>query len=190
MRKAIEYLKARVSGKVVGWLLIAATAVYLTMLLYTLPAVERFAPGRTLFDLSPAGYSYETAIALLDALGAEGRNVYLTLQLPVDFIYPGLFAVSCALLLIWLFGKCHPADSKIFYFAIVPVMGGVFDYLENLSIVGMIKSYPDVATRLVDMASTFTILKSGFTTLFFLLLLLGGFQLIKRRVSGARSNGR
>lgn len=45
-------------------------------------------------DASPGCYSPEYAEILLKAIGPIGREVYLTRQLPMDFIYPGLFAVT------------------------------------------------------------------------------------------------
>ena len=69
------------------------------MLMYSLPLVSSYAPKLVLFDMSPMGYSYIQAIELLTALGIDGRNAYLTIQLPRDFIYPGMFAVSYALLI-------------------------------------------------------------------------------------------
>ncbi len=78
-------------------------AVYLTMLFYTIPAVTAFAPEFPIFDLSPSGYSFSYASELLEELGKEGRNLYLYSQLPLDFIYPGLFSVTYSLLLVWLF---------------------------------------------------------------------------------------
>ena len=111
MEEIVKLLKKWASGKVVLGLFIITMIVYLTMLFYTIPAVERFASGKALFDLSPTGYSYEYAISLLKALGHEGRNIYLNLQLPMDFIYPGLFAISYSLLLAWVFGKGY-SDRK------------------------------------------------------------------------------
>jgi hypothetical protein len=52
-------------------------------------------------------------------------------------------------------------------------LGGLFDYLENIFIIRMITSFPDISTGLVQVASTFTLLKSIFTTVFFLLLFAG-----------------
>ncbi len=170
-------------------LFILTMAVYLTMLLSTLPAVESFAQGKALFDLSPAGYSYEDAVLLLDVLGHEGRRMYLYRQLPMDFVYPGLFAISYSLLLTWVLIKGNASDSKIFYFAVIPFFGGLFDYLENICIIQMITSYPTVPHGLVNISSTFTILKSGFTTAFFVLLLLGIVRVIKKRVTNVDSQG-
>jgi len=148
-------------------------AIYLLMLFYTIPMVERFAPNTALFDLSPSGYSYQHAMSLLEELGSEGRQMYLSRQLPLDFIYPGLFAVSYTLLLIWLFSKSFKDTSMIFYLAFIPALGGLFDYLENIFIIRMINDFPNLSASLVQTASTFTLLKSVFTTIFFLLLFIG-----------------
>jgi len=170
MTKIIHSLKKLASGKTVLILFIMTMSVYLLMLFYTIPMVESFAPNTALFDLSPSGYSYPHAMSLLEELGNEGRQFYLSRQLPLDFIYPGLFAVSYTLLLIWLFSKSFKETSKIFYLAFIPALGGLFDYLENICIIRMINSFPDLSARIVQTASTFTLLKSVFTTAFFLLL--------------------
>ena len=87
-------LRGWASGKVVLCLFVITNAVYLVMLSETIPRVQSFAPNMPLFDLSPAGYSREQAISLLKSLGPEGRKAYLFPQLALDFVYPGLFAIS------------------------------------------------------------------------------------------------
>ena len=173
MTKSLNTLKKLASGKTVFILFTMTMVIYLLMLLYSIPMVESFAPNTALFDLSPSGYSYSQAISLLEELGDEGREIYLSRQLPLDFVYPGLFAISYTLLLIWLFSKSIKDTSKIFYLAFIPALGGLFDYLENIYIIRMINSFPDLSPRLVQVASTFTLLKSIFTTVFFLLLFAG-----------------
>ena len=74
--------------------------------------------GINLFDLSPTGYSFEYAIKLLDTLGSDGRELYLYRQLPLDFIYPGLFAVSFSLLLYWLLLTTKRRTLNYFTFVI------------------------------------------------------------------------
>ena len=98
MGKFVAFTQRAATGKAVLGFFIPAMALYSLMLLYTIPQVEQHAPGMKLFDLSPSGYSLDYALELLGALGGKGRDTYLYLQLPVDFIYPGLFAVSCCLL--------------------------------------------------------------------------------------------
>jgi len=158
-------------------------AVYLAMLLYSIPAVVSFAPDMMLFDLSPTGYTFEYAIALLEALGTEGRTTYLTTQLPLDFIYPGLFAVTYSLLLTWLFRKGADHSSKIYYFSLVPILAGLFDYIENVLIISMINSFPDISPNIAELASIFTILKSVFSSIFFVLFFWGLLRFLKAKRS-------
>ena len=169
------------TGKVVLALIIPATMVYFIMLLYTIPQVSAYAPGINLFDLSPTGYSFEYAIKLLDTLGSEGRELYLYRQLPLDFIYPGLFAVSCSLLLSWLFLKTQRTNSKLFYFCYIPIAAGLFDYLENILLVSILASYPNVSEESISLASAMTIAKSALTTVFFVLLIIGVILNLKKK---------
>ncbi len=181
MRRVILYIQKVATGRNILIFLIPAMAVYAIMLLYSIPQVGHYAPKMKWFDLSPTGYSVEYANELLHVLGVKGRDLYLYLQLPMDFIYPGLFTVSCCLLLSWLFAKSYNSGSKMFYVSFVPVAAGLFDYLENIGIVGMLMSYPDVPKSLITITSFLTILKSACTTVFFVLLLLAVILYMKHK---------
>ncbi len=171
------------TGKVVLAFFIPAMVIYFVMLLYTIPQVMKYSSGMDLFDLSPSGYSYEYANQLLRTLGPDGRDLYLNMQLPLDFIYPLLFSISCSLLLSWLFLKTQRQESRIFYFCFVPVAAGFFDYLENIWIIRMLTSFPNISYSDVSLANFMTIAKSGLTTAFFCLLILGGVLILKKKYS-------
>ena len=98
------------------------------MLSVTIPRVQSYAPETALFDLSPAGYTHSQALTLLESLGRAGRDTYLFPQLALDFVYPGLFAACFSLMLIWLYSKRIRPDSKWLYLAVIPVLGGLFDF--------------------------------------------------------------
>ncbi len=151
---------------------IPAMGIYLIMLFYTIPQVEKQASGMKLFDLMPGGYSFEYANELLTKLGESGRELYLYYQLPLDFLYPGLFAVSGSLLLSWLLLKSRDDSSKIFYSCFIPIVAGVFDYLENSFIVYFLTHYANISPGSVYVSSAMTIAKSVMTTLFFVFLVI------------------
>jgi len=182
MRNPVAFIQRIASGKVLLAIAIPTIIVYLTMLSYTIPKVEQHASGMKVLDLLPTGYSFSYAIELLDALGKKGRDAYKYQQLPLDFIYPGLFAVSGCLLLSLIFIKTQNSNSRLLYLYFIPVAAGVFDYLENISIFYMLCSYPNVTETLVTFASVMTIFKSTLTMVFFLLLLLGVVLLLKRKL--------
>ncbi len=79
----------------------AAMLVYILMVFGSLADIERITGVRA-FDMRPTGYTYTDALAIISALGEEGRRVYLTMQIPLDTVYPALLAISSASSLFWL----------------------------------------------------------------------------------------
>jgi len=63
----------------------AAMLVYLLMVFGSLAEIERITGVRA-FDMRPTGYSFADALALISALGEEGRRFYLTVQIPLDTV--------------------------------------------------------------------------------------------------------
>jgi hypothetical protein len=179
----IRFMQKYSSGKLISILFVLTMVVYVAMLSYSIPAVSAFAPEFPLFDLSPSGYSFSYANELLSSLGSEGRNLYLSTQLPLDIIYPGLFSITYSLMLVWLCSKLFNKNSKIYYFSLIPFLAGFFDYIENIFIMKMIHSFPDLQVTTVKIASLFTVMKSSFTLFFFVLLILGFILLLKQKIS-------
>ena len=175
------------NGRTVVISLLAAMAVYCYMVFVSIPAVMAYEGKLRLFDMKPLGFDFEYAKLLLLSLGTEGRQVYLTRQLPIDMIYPLLFAISGGLLLYYLFKKAAPTRPRFLLLSLVPILAGLCDYLENIGIISMLRSFPDLSTGTVCFTSTFTIGKSGLTTLFWLLMLIGLIMVLIRRSPAAKT---
>jgi len=158
------------------------------MLLYTIPNVMSYANGMKILDLMPTGYSADYAKRLFDELGVAGRDYYLFRQIPLDMIYPFLYAVTYSLLLTYLFKKSFNPESKLLFLNIIPLFGGFFDYLENIGIIIMLASYPNFSVLLANVTNLFSLFKSISTTLFFILLIIEivGFIIIKFRKAQSR----
>lgn len=149
-----------------------AAAVYLAMVSVTLAHLE-VVSGQVPFDMQPFGYSPTDAAALLDALGMDGREYYLTRQIPLDMLYPALLALTLGSTILW-FGKRLPNKRLVHFGIALSVGSALFDYIENLGIVVVIWSWPCVPGPLVHATSAATIAKSVFTTLAVILVLLIG----------------
>jgi hypothetical protein len=145
-------------------------AVYLAMILWTLPAIQADAGGLRAFDLRPGGYDLIEAQAFLSALGAEGRALYLGAQHWLDLVYPALLAMFLGLL-IWRLGADAPR-WVLWIGAALCVAGAGFDYLENARVAAMLVSPVDqIDAGQVAAASFATVWKSRLTTLAVVLLL-------------------
>ncbi|CEN49759.1 conserved hypothetical protein [Capnocytophaga canimorsus] len=76
------------------WLYFIITmSVYLLMVFITIPTLNRLANGLEIIDVLPF-YDGEYVVRLLEYLESEGRHYYLYRQLPIDMIYPLLYAFT------------------------------------------------------------------------------------------------
>lgn len=185
MNRLTQFIGRNISGKKVFSLFIITNVVYVLMLLVTIPKTMAFANGIKLLDIMPLGYDYNYVNELFNALGEIGRKTYLTSQIPVDMFYPFLFGFSYCLVLGYFLKKLNKLKAPYLYLCLLPIIAGVFDYLENFGIIVMLNSYSNLTPLLVSTTSVFTIIKSISTTLFFItltiLLLSLGFKCLKKK---------
>jgi hypothetical protein len=96
---------------------------------------------------------------------------YLFRQLPLDFVFPGLFAGSGFLTILWLLFRLQDAESPLRFTGWLAVSGPIFDYAENVCVAILLKSYPEISEMVVEVASFCTISKSLLITFYFVGLL-------------------
>ncbi|EDQ05744.1 hypothetical protein OIHEL45_03000 [Sulfitobacter indolifex HEL-45] len=171
-----KILSKHIGKFAVGSGLIAAS-IYALMTSVTLAHIEAVS-GQVPFDMRPSGYGPNEAVALLDTLGVDGRGYYITRQIALDTIYPAMLALTMVAAIYWL-GQRTPNRTLVRFGIAFSVVGGLFDYVENLGIVAMIWSWPEVSVPLVCAASSATIIKSVSTTLAVMLVLLMGLNWIR-----------
>jgi hypothetical protein len=182
----LKKMRAR-PGLAAGILGSVASGIYVLMITLTLARLEAIS-GQVPFDMRPLGYSPFEATRILEGLGQEGRMYYLTCQIPLDTLYPGLLMLTLSATLYWLHLQTpHP---KMLMFGIVfSVVGAVTDYAENLGVAVMLLSWPNVSDALVQATSAASILKAFSTTCAVLsVLCLAGIWVVRAyKVAGARS---
>ena len=172
MRKITSFIEKNISGKKVLLLFILTKLVYVFMLTVTIPKVMGFSKGMKLLDMMPAGYDFNYVTELFTSLSDVGQKTYLTNQLPVDMIYPFLFGISYVLVLGFFLKKLNKLKKPFTYLCLLPIIAGLFDYLENFGIIIMLNNFTEITPTLVKVTSTFTIIKSGATTLYFISLIV------------------
>jgi hypothetical protein len=159
---------------------IAAMIIYLLMIRITLSHIEDISGGIP-FDMQPFGYDRSAAVELLSALGEDGRNYYLTRQIPLDMMYPSLLALTLVSVIMWL--RSSGARTGLVQIGITLSVGAaLFDYAENLGVSIMILKWPDLPHMLVQVSSLATISKSSLTVAALaMVLVLGAIRLHQRK---------
>jgi hypothetical protein len=159
-------------GSKVLVLFIVTSAVYVFMLMVTIPGVLAYSNGMKILDMMPSGFTPEYVMELLETLGEEGREFYLFRQIPMDMIYPLLFGITYCLLIGFFLKVLQKSNTKLIYLSIFPLVAGFFDYCENIGIIMLLKNWPDFSEILAQTTNIFALIKSAASTITFSLLII------------------
>jgi hypothetical protein len=118
-------------------------------------------------------YSADDLYRMAEAYGEQGREAYVRARFTFDLVWPLVYTLFLVTAISWLFGKTFAHDSRWQWANLTPVLGALFDYLENVSTSLVLGRYPD-PTAVVDvLAPVFTLLKWVFLAVSFALLIAG-----------------
>jgi hypothetical protein len=165
-----EIILKNLGGKKVLFFFTLSSSIYFFMVFVSIPYVMKFSGGKKLLDMLPTGYDPVYVASLFEVLGKDGRGAYLYNQLPVDMVYPFLFAVSSCLVIGYFLNKINKFKGFFVYLCFIPIFTAIFDYGENVGIILMLKTYPNSIDLLVKVSSAFSVLKSFSTVSYFLAL--------------------
>lgn len=161
-----------------GAVVAVTIGLYIAIVAWSAPRVAEAAGGLPIFDLRPGGYDLETARAFLAALSDEGRDFYLRVQLRLDRFYPPFMALTLA----WATLRMAPAGRYRGLAALPAILAAAFDHAENALVARMLHAGPGGLTEeLVESASIATQVKSLFTALALIIVILAGVAHHRRR---------
>lgn len=165
-----EFIYRNISGKRVLIWAIITYLFYAFILLVSIPSILKFSGGMNIFNMMPFGYSSEYVMRLLSTLGVEGRHAYLYHQIPLDLVFPFIFAFGNCLLIGYLLNKINSLKGKLIYLCLLPVFASWFDYLENIGVMTMLLNYPNVSEIVIQFTDFFSVTKSLLMNIYFVAL--------------------
>lgn len=107
-------------------------------------------------------YNYDEVKNVFDRLGSEGRNTYRFVIAKVDMVFPIVYGALFILVLAWLLKKLIGKESGWILLALFPLIGILFEYLENFNTLSMLDRYPAITEEGVAWGSQVTRLKQIF----------------------------
>jgi hypothetical protein len=152
-----------------GWLailfLLATSALMMflmngTNLPFSNPTIRELSGGLTILDLRPS-FTPDDAYQLFKALGEEGRRAYLALHLVPDTIFPIGYALAFAFISAWFLVRLLPLDHALQWLSLIPLISGLADLIENLSLIICNLAFPGRIDWLVELAHLLTKVKFG-----------------------------
>lgn len=169
-------LAAWIEAKTTGGLALGALVVFLVFTALVLPRQAGEAEQASGSSASPdtslfytAGQLYEWA----EAYGAAGRAAYIQARLTFDVAWPLVYTLFLATALSWLMARAFAAGSGWRRANVVPLLGMLFDFLENGATALVMARYPAETPVVAQVAGVLTLLKWLFVGGSFVLLLVG-----------------
>lgn len=160
-----------------GWVTITAVAVFLLFVILVLPGQSSGGSEAAAPDLS-LYYSAEKLYHMADEYGEAGRNAYIRARFTFDLIWPLVYTFFLAVTISWLFNRTLSLEAGWRRLNLAPVIGMLFDYLENISTSLVFWRFPEQIPLISSLAGIFTAFKWLFVVGSFLLLVYGSILFI------------
>ena len=178
LTRILTVIQRRASGQTILGLLCVAGVLTLLMngtdLPFSTPTIEGHSGGLRILDMR-LSYGPDEANQLFEALGSEGRRAYLTLHLLPDLLFPISYSLAFACTSAWFLVRLLPLDHPLQWLSVTPLISGLADILENLSLVVVNWRYPARVDWLAQLASVLTGIKFGLMPIGVALLSVMGF---------------
>ena len=164
LKKTLTFIQYKTSWLTILGLLAAAGLLTFIMngtaLPFSTPTIEEHSGGVPILDMRMS-YTPEEAYQLFSALGIAGRQAYRTLHLVPDMLFPISYALLFAFTGAWFLVRLLPLEHPLQWLILTPLISGLADILENLSLVVSGLVYPNRIDWLAQVASLLTKVKFG-----------------------------
>jgi hypothetical protein len=131
-------------------------------------------------------YTAENLYRWAEAYGPQGRRAYIEARFTFDVIWPLVYVAFLSMAISWLYGKAFTAGSWWQRLNLMPVLGALLDYMENISTSLVMWRYPHRMMVVAVLAPVFTLSKWILIAGSFTLLALGAGVGIWRWIRGGK----
>ncbi len=118
-------------------------------------------------------YSKAELYQMAESYGQEGRYYYVDSRITFDILWPLVYTFFLINAISWIFDKTILEGSKLRLLNLVPLVGILLDFLENISNMVVMFRYPLQTDILASLAGIITSLKWVFVGGSFLILVFG-----------------
>ena len=126
-------------------------------------------------------YTYDEVKNDFNKLGSEGRDTYRFVIANVDMLFPLFYGPLFILVLAWLLKHITREGSGWILLSLFPIIGILFEYLENFNTLSLLDSYPAITEDNVSWGEQMTRLKHIFLMLSVAIMPLLALTLVIKR---------
>jgi hypothetical protein len=164
LKKILTFIQEKTSWKAILSTLTASLLLMFIMNGTNLPfsglTIEHISGGLPVLDMR-SSFTPDDAYQLFTALGNEGRQAYRLFHLVPDTLFPICYSLTFSFISTWFLVRLLPLDHTLQMLSLIPLISGLADILENISLVFASLSYPGRIDGLVHGAFLMNRIKFG-----------------------------
>jgi len=158
MKSWSNWLYEQSSGRVA----LIALIIFGIFMVFVLPGqaeqAEAIAPGVGSPDTTFL-YGTRDLYSMAEGYGAEGRAAYIDARFTFDLVFPVIYGFFLVTAVSWMGGRVIPPASRWRSANLLPVLGVVFDFLENSMASIVMARYPAQTAVIDAFTPLFSVLK-------------------------------
>lgn len=180
----MKKLSIWISQKTKWWLVLTSLLVFLGFMIFVLPEEATRAENYSGEIGSPDTsfyYTRDKLYKMAESYGPEGRSAYIRARWSFDLVFPFVYTFFLTTTMSWVFQKVNLRGLFWDYINLLPIIGMVFDFLENAAASFVMARFPNQDFVISHLSGIFTSIKWIFIGSSFLILIAGFILLIWRR---------
>ena len=145
-----------------GWTTLLSVLIMVLFMIFVLPNQSDKALMETGSSRSPDTtffYTAEELYQIADEYGEDGRQAYIKARWTFDLIFPLVYVFFLATGISWFYGFLTSWNDSWKLGNLLPILGGIFDYLENGAATWVMSIYPTRLAALSSLAVFFSLTK-------------------------------
>lgn len=168
-QKIINNISKQATGRNVLILLVTYLVFQISIILFVTPAWTRH--SKELLLDARINYNSTEVYSFINCLTDSAKYLYLQIGI-FDSLFAIIYSLFFTFLIQYLFDKAFLKNSILYKFRFLPLLVGLADILENISIRTMLIGYPAQYPAVAGLANIFTLSKFVLTPVSLLLVLL------------------
>lgn len=172
------------------WLMIASLLLMVGFMIFVLPAQAAEANRESGSDRSPDTsffYTPEDLYQMAEEYGANGRQAYIRARWTFDLVFPLVYTCFLAVGISWFIQRLTGWADTLKLTNLLPLLGGLFDLLENSAATLAMSRYPAKPLILLSAASIFTPIKWVLVSAGFIPYFIFGFAWLIQQIQSRNS---
>lgn len=164
LNNILSFIQDKTSWKMILGTLTASLVLMFIMngtnLPFSNPTIEHLSGGIPSLDMR-SSFTPDDAYELFTALGAYGRQAYRFFHLVPDTLFPICYSLTFAFISAWFLVRLQPRDHYLQWLSLMPLISGLADIIENLTLVFAGLAFPGRIDWLVRGAFVMNRIKFG-----------------------------